>query len=65
MLMPQMSHSSASPDASTVFSGVRLIAKGRSTVNVVPRPSSLFTEMVPPMFFTSAFTMGMPMPVPW
>ena len=63
--MPQMSHSSASAGAFAAFSGVRLITNGKSTVNVVPRPSSLFTEMVPPMFFTSAFTMGMPMPVPW
>ena len=63
--MPQMSQSAASGSASAVFSGWRLIVNGRSTVNVVPWPSSLSTEMVPPIFFTRAFTMGIPMPVPW
>ena len=63
--MPEMSQSAASTDVSATFSGVRSITNGRSTVNVVPRPSSLSTEMLPPMLFTSAFTMGMPMPVPW
>ncbi len=34
-------------------------------MNVVPRPSSLFTSMLPPCMSTAFFTIASPRPVPW
>src|SRR5262249_6386707 len=42
-----------------------LTSCGRSTVNVVPAPTVLWNEIVPPCASTIAFEMERPSPVPW
>ena len=46
------------------FSGAAPISKGNSTTKVDPFPTSLVTEIVPPILSIIFFTIAMPSPVP-
>ena len=55
---------SADPRRTGRIFGQTDAAAGNRIVNVVPRPSSLSTSIVPPWFSTTCFTIARPSPVP-